>query len=258
MESACEATNPSLWRPCGVQERQVACEPTLEEGHAAGTLCIMQLAGLALPSRQAFGRALFARSEAPGELPTLRAAPKPSRARLMRSYRAVDKDTMFEVAWHELPLGKAEQVDDRAAEAPVPEHENLLKVVAKWEEPGPPKKLVVITEMVDAGTLQLHIERIKDDVRVNVVKKWCRQILSGLQHLHVTTGRVSSGEPPDRGSFTRAQRRARYAAATFGSKPRCCPNKHCCPAAAFASPFAAMLPCPPTPASSSPSSRSPA
>ncbi|KAA0155451.1 hypothetical protein FNF29_01825 [Cafeteria roenbergensis] len=107
-----------------------------------------------------------------------------------RIYRAVDKDTMFEVAWHELPLGKAEQVDDRAAEAPVPEHENLLKVVAKWEEPGPPKKLVVITEMVDAGTLQLHIERIKDDVRVNVVKKWCRQILSGLQHLHVTTGRL--------------------------------------------------------------------
>jgi len=91
---------------------------------------------------------------------------------------------MVEVAWHELPLEDSASSAAGLTDAPIIDHENLLKVVAKWEEPGTPSHLVVITEMVDAGTLLLQIERIRHEVRVGVVKKWCRQILAALAYLH--------------------------------------------------------------------------
>lgn len=112
------------------------------------------------------------------------------------SFRAVDIDTMFEVAWHELPLAPDTDLSN-LSETPSLEHKHLLKVLAKWEEnTGEERHLVVITEIVDAGTLESHTARIKHDVRAKVVKKWCRQILDGLRHLHEETGRVSLGLSP--------------------------------------------------------------
>jgi serine/threonine protein kinase len=98
---------------------------------------------------------------------------------------------MFEVAWHELPLAAETDVSN-LSDTPSMDHKHLLTVLAKWEEATDDgRQLVVITEIVDAGTLESHTARIKSDVRTKVVKKWCRQILDGLRHLHEETGRVS-------------------------------------------------------------------
>ena len=94
------------------------------------------------------------------------------------------------------------------------EHEHLIRVLDSWHEDAgaatngeddgvdssrssdndssEPRsydtdRIVFVTPIVTAGTLSMYIVRMgADDVRLRVVRKWCRQILSGLIFLHET------------------------------------------------------------------------
>lgn len=61
------------------------------------------------------------------------------------------------------------------------EHDHLIKILDSWTEDD--GSIIYITPIVTAGTLAMYIARI-DEVRFRVVRKWCRQILSGLQYMH--------------------------------------------------------------------------
>lgn len=45
------------------------------------------------------------------------------------------------------------------------------------------EKVVFITELLDGGNLKCFL-REKGVQRKNTIKKWCKQILSGIQFLH--------------------------------------------------------------------------
>jgi WNK lysine deficient protein kinase len=109
------------------------------------------------------------------------------------SFRAVDKDTMFEVAWHEISIDPSQSGTGLGDDVPTIEHHHLLRVFARWEDVNDEKEpiLVVITDIMDAGTLESRVAQIKHDIRTRVVKKWCRQILEGLAFLHEKARRVS-------------------------------------------------------------------
>ena len=138
-------------------------------------------------------------------------------------WKAYDSDEGVEVAMHVLPLGGYPFADDdngsnkgsssgsgsggaraaleRGLGADV-HHPHIVRVLDAWVEatpitatspsaaqpPAAPWRLCFITPIVSAGTLQSYVARI-DDVRVRVVRKWCRQILGALDYLH-SRGRV--------------------------------------------------------------------
>jgi len=110
-------------------------------------------------------------------------------SRVRKIYKAYDSDEGVEVALHVVPLlvgaGSGGVLPSGGApggsEPSLPlEHEHLIRVLDTWREAG---ALVYVTPIVTAGTLQNYIARI-DDVRFRVIRKWCRQILSALGHLH--------------------------------------------------------------------------
>ena len=43
--------------------------------------------------------------------------------------------------------------------------------------------MIFITEIMSSGTLKQFIQKSKK-VRLKTIKKWCKQILSGLEYLH--------------------------------------------------------------------------
>ena len=100
---------------------------------------------------------------------------------------------MFEVAWHEIAIEPSAAGHHVGEDIPTVEHHHLLRVFARWEDVNDEKEpiLVVITDIMDAGTLESRVAQIKQDIRTRVVKKWCRQILEGLAFLHEKAGRVS-------------------------------------------------------------------
>jgi len=49
------------------------------------------------------------------------------------------------------------------------------------------KVIILVTEMMTSGSLKSYIRKFKvhkEEKRINVMKKWCRQILKGLAYLH--------------------------------------------------------------------------
>lgn len=113
-------------------------------------------------------------------------------------WKAYDADEGVEVAMHVMPLraGAFSDPSGAAARASLErglgsdlQHAHVLRVLDTWVERvgsdgGPDDwQLCLVTPIVSAYTLHSYIARI-DDVRQRVVRKWCRQILSGLEYLH--------------------------------------------------------------------------
>jgi WNK lysine deficient protein kinase len=107
--------------------------------------------------------------------------------RRKRIFKAYDTEEGVEVAMHVVAMWGRSGADPSAVAAlksPTLNHENLIRVLDAWVDGS---ALVIITPMLTAGTLQSYVARI-DDVRFRVLRKWARQLLQALNHLHSQGG----------------------------------------------------------------------
>jgi WNK lysine deficient protein kinase len=99
---------------------------------------------------------------------------------------AYDDDDSSEVAWNQIKLNGVTKQNKQKILGEITileqlEHENIMKIYDSWEAPN--GHLIFITEIMSSGTLKEFTKDAKK-VRLKTIKKWCKQILSGLEYLH--------------------------------------------------------------------------
>jgi len=99
-------------------------------------------------------------------------------------FEAIDLDNGCSVAWNEVLTGHLDPNQKLQIEAEVGllrsiQHPNIIDIVASWASPD---KVVFVTEIVESGDLQRFYRSHR--IRLRVIKKWCRQVLSALSYLH--------------------------------------------------------------------------
>ena len=99
-------------------------------------------------------------------------------------YEAIDLDNGCSVAWNEVLTGHLDPSQKVQIEAEVGllrsiQHPNIIDIKASWASPD---KVVFVTEIVESGDLQRFYRSHR--IRLRVIKKWCRQVLSALSYLH--------------------------------------------------------------------------
>jgi WNK lysine deficient protein kinase len=105
-------------------------------------------------------------------------------------YEACDLREGTLVAWSEISTALLSS-DERArvnAEASLlsqVDHVNIIKFFGTWSDET---KVVLVTALVESGDL-LHFYRVHQNVKLKIIKRWCRQIIAGIRYLH-------SFEPP--------------------------------------------------------------
>ncbi|CAF1078874.1 unnamed protein product [Adineta ricciae] len=111
-------------------------------------------------------------------------------------YRGLDTETSVAVAWCELQEFAQFDRHERARFKEEAEmlkklqHQNIVRFYDFWEETNPrtnKKVIILVTELMTSGSLKGYIRNFKgqkEEKRINVMKKWCRQILKGLAYLH--------------------------------------------------------------------------
>ncbi|XP_072520243.1 serine/threonine-protein kinase WNK1 isoform X2 [Salminus brasiliensis] len=104
-------------------------------------------------------------------------------------YKGLDTETTVEVAWCELQdrkLSKSERqrFKEEAGMLKGLQHPNIVRFYDSWEAPSKGKKyIVLVTELMTSGTLKTYLKRFKE-MKIKVLRSWCRQILKGLHFLH--------------------------------------------------------------------------
>ncbi|XP_026991952.1 serine/threonine-protein kinase WNK1 isoform X2 [Tachysurus fulvidraco] len=104
-------------------------------------------------------------------------------------YKGLDTETTVEVAWCELQdrkLSKSERqrFKEEAGMLKGLQHPNIVRFYDSWEAPCKGKKcIVLVTELMTSGTLKTYLKRFKE-MKIKVLRSWCRQILKGLHFLH--------------------------------------------------------------------------
>ncbi|XP_028815080.1 serine/threonine-protein kinase WNK1 isoform X2 [Denticeps clupeoides] len=104
-------------------------------------------------------------------------------------YKGLDTETTVEVAWCELQdrkLTKSERqrFKEEAGMLKGLQHPNIVRFYDSWESPSKGKKcIVLVTELMTSGTLKTYLKRFKE-MKIKVLRSWCRQILKGLHFLH--------------------------------------------------------------------------
>jgi serine/threonine protein kinase len=99
-------------------------------------------------------------------------------------FEAIDLDNGCSVAWNEVLTGHLDPTQKLQIEAEVGllrsiQHPNIIDIIASWASPD---KVVFVTEIVESGDLQRFYRSHR--IRLRVIKKWCRQVLSALSYLH--------------------------------------------------------------------------
>ncbi|CAM6087170.1 unnamed protein product [Calypogeia fissa] len=104
-------------------------------------------------------------------------------------YRAFDEVDGIEVAWNQVKIqnmlqspGDLEQLYSEVHVLRKLRHKNIMRIYSSWVDTQE-KHVNFITELFTSGTLREYRKRHKH-VRIQAIKKWARQILSGLNYLH--------------------------------------------------------------------------
>ncbi|KAI9205115.1 kinase-like domain-containing protein [Polychytrium aggregatum] len=97
-------------------------------------------------------------------------------------HKAIDREEGIEVAWNACPTTKAEfnELSEEIEILKMVRHPNIIQFYDCWYNNT---EFVFVTELMTSGTLREYIRRLSIP-NVRVVKRWCRQILRGLQYLH--------------------------------------------------------------------------
>ncbi|XP_051547964.1 serine/threonine-protein kinase WNK1 [Myxocyprinus asiaticus] len=104
-------------------------------------------------------------------------------------YKGLDTETTVEVAWCELQdrkLSKSERqrFKEEAGMLKGLQHPNIVRFYDSWESSMKGRKcIVLVTELMTSGTLKTYLKRFKE-MKIKVLRSWCRQILKGLHFLH--------------------------------------------------------------------------
>eukprot|EP00759_Apiculatamorpha_spiralis_P001990 PhF_6_TR1069/c3_g1_i1/m.2248/K08867/WNK, PRKWNK; WNK lysine deficient protein kinase len=103
-------------------------------------------------------------------------------------YKAFDEEEALEVAWNEIDCS-ARCIDLQKVHREVQllhdiDYAHVIKFHTSWFDEER-KCFIFITELMTSGTLKDFIAaQSSKRIRPKIMKKWCRQILSGLQYLH--------------------------------------------------------------------------
>jgi serine/threonine protein kinase len=106
-------------------------------------------------------------------------------------YKAYDQEEGVEVAWNQLLVDHLTKKDAQQILSEIQilqslRNENIINCFHSWAAKGPDNKdrIYFITELMTSGTLRNYIKRTKGQIKLKVLKHWCRQILNGLHYLH--------------------------------------------------------------------------
>ena len=103
-------------------------------------------------------------------------------------YKGYDYDNGREIAWCEMNI--EEEENKQYKHSLIKEYENikelnhinLLEYIAIWSEEKK-NRVVVITELLQGGNLREH-RKYQKKLKIKLIKKWIKQILSALDYLH--------------------------------------------------------------------------
>ncbi|CAG8552431.1 5777_t:CDS:10 [Diversispora eburnea] len=97
-------------------------------------------------------------------------------------YKAIDREEGYEVAWNCFQTTKAE-FNDLSQEIKILKqvrHPNIINFHDCWYKD---QEFIFVTELMTSGTLREYIRKLSLP-NMKIVKRWSRQILKGLLHLH--------------------------------------------------------------------------
>ena len=102
-------------------------------------------------------------------------------------YRAYDTIEGIEVAWNMVnlagvPRAEKARIINEVRLLEKLNHENIISFHGSWvnrEE----EQVTFVTEILSSGTLKSFIEKVQV-VRWRIIKRWCRQILRGLEYVY--------------------------------------------------------------------------
>jgi WNK lysine deficient protein kinase len=102
-------------------------------------------------------------------------------------WRAYDTNEGIEVAWNVVKLNRIPPTERRRIKTEVKllkdiQHKNVIKYYNSWVD-REKEQIVFITEIMSSGSLKDYLRK-NPMIRWNAVKRWCRQILRGLEFLH--------------------------------------------------------------------------
>jgi WNK lysine deficient protein kinase len=102
-------------------------------------------------------------------------------------WRAYDTNEGIEVAWNVVKLSRIPPSERRRIKTEVKllkdiQHKNVMKYYNSWVD-REKEQIVFITEIMSSGSLKDYLRK-NPMIRWNAVKRWCRQILRGLEFLH--------------------------------------------------------------------------
>ena len=102
-------------------------------------------------------------------------------------YKGMNQTEAVEVAWNEMKLerltsSEANRLEDEVKLLQTLRHKNVVRFFGSWNKGLETK--IFITELMTAGTLKQFLRKT-GKVKPRVLQSWLKQILTGLQYMHV-------------------------------------------------------------------------
>lgn len=103
-------------------------------------------------------------------------------------FLAYDTETGKEVAWNTVTLARLPPNEKKRIRMETEilaelDHPHIINFYHVWENKER-DQICFTTEIVTSGTLKQYVSRVRN-VKLKVIKKWCRQILTALDYLHI-------------------------------------------------------------------------
>jgi len=103
-------------------------------------------------------------------------------------YLAYDTSNGIEVIWNDIDISKLSEYSVKRISLEIDilkscdDCEYIIKFYDHWKDEKN-NKMIFITERATSGNLKEFILRVKK-IKLKVIKKWCKQILTGIKYLH--------------------------------------------------------------------------